>query len=386
MASFQFIVPQVTLFGYDSLQDLGGYISRLHVTKALIVTDETLVKLGIVKMVTDVLDANQLPWALFVGVKPNPTIQNVEDAVSALKAESCDYIISIGGGSAHDCAKAAGLTAANKCKVLDLAGAPDKSEQPSIPLVMINTTAGTASECTHAYVIVDEKTNHKFGVRDIHALASIAVDDHRLMMKLPAGLTAGTGMDALTHAIESYVSLRSQPITAALGMSAIRLVFKWLPDATQKATEESREGMAVAQYLAGLSFGNASCGLVHSMSHQLSALYDLPHGLCNAILLPPVMRYNTGDERAMKLYAELGRDNFPFTCIAKSEQEQAELFINEVERLSANVGTLKSLRTIGVRESDIPALAEMALQDGSLPPNPRKASKADIIEIYKSVL
>jgi alcohol dehydrogenase len=386
MTSYQYIAPQITLFGYDSLQDIGEFIQRLHVKKGLIITDETLVEIGIVKMVTDVLDASQLPWGIFTGVKPNPTIRNVEDAVSALKTESCDYIISIGGGSAHDCAKAAGLTAANNCKVLDLADAPNRSELPSLPLVMINTTAGTASECTHAYVIVDEKTNRKFGVRDIHALASIAVDDHRLMMKLPVGLTAGTGMDALTHALESYVSLRSQPITAALGMAAIRLVFKWLPDATHKATEESREGMAVAQYLAGLSFGNASCGLVHSMSHQLSALYDLPHGLCNAILLPPVMRYNTGDERAMKLYAELARDIFPFISVDKSEQEQAELLIEEVERLSANVGTLKPLHTIGVKESDIPILADMALKDGSIPSNPRKPSKEEIMEIYKTVM
>lgn len=384
--AYTYITPKVTLFGYDCLKELGGQLKRLNVKKGLIVTDKTLVELGIVKAVTDELDAAGFEYALFTGVKPNPTIRNIEDGVKMLKAEECDFIVSIGGGSAHDCAKGVGLTASNNCTIHDLCGGVHKSQKPSAPLVMVNTTAGTASECTHAYVVVDEETNRKFGLRDMHALASIAVDDHKLMMNLPAGLTAGTGMDAITHALEAYVSLKSQPITAALALSAIKMIFKYLPDATLKSTEEAREGMAVAQYMAGLSFGNASCGMVHSMSHQLSAVYDLPHGLCNAILLPPVMRFNAGDERAMKLYAEVARDIFPFDCVEKSEKEQADVLIQKVEELSGTVGTLKPLSSIGVKEEDLSLLADKTLGDGSLPANPRKPSHAEIMEVYKSVL
>lgn len=386
MPAYSYIVPQVTLFGYDCLKTLGGYIKRLNVQKALVVTDESLVRLGIVGAVTDELAASGLEYAVFTGVKPNPTIGNVENGLAMLRAENCDFIVSIGGGSAHDCAKGIGLTGGNNCTIADLCGGPHKSQKPSIPLVMVNTTAGTASECTHAYVIVDEAENRKFGLRDMHAVASIAVDDHKLMMKLPKSLTAGTGMDALTHALEAYVSKKAQPITSALAIAAIKMIFKNLPDATLKSTEEAREGMAVGQYLAGLSFGNATCGLVHSMSHQLSAVYDLPHGLCNAILLPPVMRFNAGDERACALYAEIARDVFPFDCAGKAEAEQAAVLIEKVEELSETVGTKIPLTSIGVKAEDVSLLADKALKDGSLPANPRTPEHAQIAELYQSVL
>jgi len=385
MSTYRYYSPKCTLFGYGCLASLGEEIINNGYNRALIVTDPSLIQLGIVKKVTDVLDKISVPYFIFDGVKPNPTVRNVESGLKVVYDNKCDFVISVGGGSAHDCAKAISIVATNGGKLQDYRGM-DKSKKPPLPLIAVNTTAGTASECTRAYVIVDEDTNEKYGNRDKNALAAIAVDDHELMMGLPKGLTAGTGMDALTHAVEAYTSINGFCITSALALSAIKLIFKHLENATLHPDEKSREGMATAQYLAGLAFGNAGCGLVHSMSHQLSAIYDLPHGLCNAIILPEVIKFNCQDEKAQEKYAELAADLFPLECCDKNVSERAALFVNKVENLSGKIGTLVSLSSLGVKEEDISLLAEKTLKDGSLPNNPVQPTKEQIEQLFRILL
>lgn len=385
MSTYRYFSPKCTLFGYGCLASLGEEIQNNGYKRALIVTDKSLIELGLVKKVTDVLDKASIPYNIFDGVKPNPTIRNVESGLAILKENNCDFLISIGGGSAHDCAKAICVVATSGGRVQDYRGI-NKSIKTPLPLVAINTTAGTASECTRAYVIVDEETNEKYGNRDNNVMAAIAVDDHELMMGLPRGLTAGTGMDALTHAVEAYTSKVGFCITSALGLSAIKLVFRHLENAALRPDETSREAMATAQYLAGLSFGNASCGLVHSMSHQLSAIYDLPHGLCNAIILPEVVKFNCSDKKAEKQYAELAEDLFPLGCADKDIAQKAGLFIEKIIELSGKIGTRVPLSTLGVKEEDISLLADKTLKDGSLPNNPVQPTKEEVEQLFRNLL
>lgn len=385
MDIYRFYAPKCSLFGYGSLNGLGEEIHKRGYQKALIVTDSSLIKLGVVKCVSDVLDDGAIRYCIYDGVKPNPTVKNVDSGLDMLKKENCDFVISIGGGSAHDCAKAITILAANGGSILDYRGA-DQSKVPAIPLVAVNTTAGTASETTRAYVIVNEDTGEKFGSKDQYVIPAVAVDDHQLMMGLPKGLTAGTGMDALTHAVEAFTSINGFVITSELALAAIRLIFKNLEKASLCPDEESREGMAAGQYLAGLAFGNAGCGLVHSMSHQLSAVYDLPHGLCNAIILPTVCRFNCSDENALRKYAQIGEMLFPLEVQGKTEPEKAEFLITQIEAVSERIGTKCRLADLNVKAEDIPLLAEKTLCDGSLGNNPVQPSKTQIEELFAALM
>lgn len=385
MSTYQFYAPKCSLFGAGSLTGIGEEITKRGYRKALVVTDQSLIKLGLVKKVTDVLKDHQIGYAIYDGVKPNPTVENADRGLAVLKQEACDFVISIGGGSAHDCAKAVTILASNGGSILDYRGA-DKSRVMPLPLIAVNTTAGTASETTRAFVIVDENTGEKFGSKDQNVIPVVAVDDHELMMGLPKGLTAGTGMDALTHAVEAYTSVNGFLITSELALSAIRVIFRNLEQAALRPDEKSREGMAVGQYLAGLAFGSAGCGLVHSMSHQLSAVYDLPHGLCNAILLPAVCRFNCSDPGARRKYAEIGEFLFPVETQGKSIEEKAEFFIAGVERLSEKVGTKLPLSELKVKAEDIPLLAQKALLDGSLGNNPVQPDKAQVEALFAELM
>lgn len=381
----RFFAPKCSLFGYGSLIGLGDEINKRGYKKALIVTDRSLVELGIVKQVSDVLDQSGICYCLYDGVKPNPTVKNVDSGLAILKEEACDFVVSIGGGSAHDCAKAVTILAANGGSILDYRGL-DQSRVPALPLIAVNTTAGTASETTRAYVIVNEETGEKFGSRDQYVIPAVAVDDHQLMMGLPKGLTAGTGMDALTHAVEAYVSVNGFVITSELALAAIRLIVQNLEKAALCPDEESREGMAAGQYLAGLAFGNAGCGLVHSMSHQLSAVYDLPHGLCNAVLLPAVCRFNLSDGEARRKYAQIGEMLFPLEVHGKTDQEKAEYLIGQIEVMSDRIGTKRRLSELNVKAEDISLLAEKSLCDGSLGNNPVQPTKEQIEELFASLM
>lgn len=383
MSVYRYYAPPLSFFGYGCIDALGEEFQNRHYTCALIVTDKGVCEVGIADRVIRVIEGAGVACALFSEVKPNPTIRNVDAGLRVFQQKGCDCIVTIGGGSAHDCGKAIGILATNGGRIEDYVGL-DRSAGKGVDIIAINTTAGTGSECTRAYVISDEKKHKKYGIRDKHAQAAIAVNDHSVMMSLPRSLTAGTGMDALTHAVECVVSKNTFMLTSELAMAAVKMVFRWLPQAVDHPSDgEAREGMAVAQYLAGLAFGNGGVGLVHSMSHQLSAVYDLPHGLCNAILLPAVMAYNK--EACADRYAEIARLIAPAESAGKPEAALADLAIEKVIGLSSVVGTRVSLHELGVKREDYALLAEQTQADGSYRNNPLQPTIGEIIEIYDSV-
>ncbi len=384
MSIFKYHSPGCTLFGFGCIQGIGEEIQYRNLKKAFIVTDHKLRETEIVKKVTAVLEAGGTDYYLFSEFKPNPTTANINCGAGAFVDNSCDFLISVGGGSAHDCAKAISVVAAGGGKIEDYRGS-DMSER-TYPLMAVTTTAGTGSECTLDYVVVDEETNEKYGNGDRNVMPVLSVDDVELMMDMPASLTAGTGMDALTHAVEAYLSEDGALITSELAATAVRLVFQHLENAVHNPDKDSREGMAVAQFIAGLAFGNAGCGLIHSMSHQLSAVYDLPHGLCNAILMPEASRLNMKDQRAVERYALLCRTVFPVECQNMAAGEQAAYLIDRIEALSQSVGTKKPLAELGVKEEEISLLAEKTLPDASLRHNIYKPGKAEIEAVFRSLM
>ena len=384
MSVFKYFSPGCTLFGFGCIQGIGDEIRYRNLKKAFVVTDRKLRETEIVKKVVAVLEAEGTEYYLFSEFKPNPTTRNINGGAAEFAKNNCDFLISVGGGSAHDCAKAISVVDAGGGKIEDYRGS-DKSKR-TYPLIAVTTTAGTGSECTLDYVVVDEETSEKYGNGDRNVLPVLSVDDIELMMDMPAGLTAGTGMDALTHAVEAYCSEDGALITSELAAAAVRLVFQYLENATLRPDQESREGMAVAQFLAGLAFGNAGCGLIHSMSHQLSAVYDLPHGLCNAVLMPVASRVNMKKHRAVERYALLCRAVFPVECREMEEKQQAEYLIDRIEALSQSVGTKKTLTELGVRMEDISMLAEKTLLDASLRHNIYKPDKAEIEAAFRSLM
>ena len=383
MKSYKYQVPAQSIFGYGCLELLGDELKERGYKNALIVTDKGICDLGIADKLINVLDNIKLNHVLFNQVKPNPTTKNVYDGIEVLKKNKCDCVITIGGGSAHDCGKAISIISVNGGKVQDYIGL-NQAKKKGVDIIAINTTAGTGSECTQAYVISDEEIQSKYGIRDKFAQAAIAVDDYELMMGLPKSLTAGTGMDALTHAVECLVSINSFVLTEELALAAIRLIFKHLEEAVNNPKSyEAREGMAVGQYLAGLAFGNGGVGLVHSMSHQLSAVYDLPHGLSNAILLPEVMKFNK--KASIEKLAEMGKMLAPKQEENTTDEQFADIAIEKIIELSKAVGTRIQLRTLGVKREDFSLLAEKTLKDGSIRNTPVKPTMEEIIEIYESV-
>ncbi len=383
MRSYKYQTPPMSIFGYESIKMLGDELKQREYKKALIVTDKGICDIGVADKLTKVLEGIELEYVLYNKVKPNPTTKNVYDGIEELKNNNCDCVITIGGGSAHDCGKAISIIAENGGKVDDYIGL-NLAKKKGVDIIAINTTAGTGSECTQAYVISDEETHSKYGIRDKFAQASIAVDDYEIMMGLPKSLTAGTGMDALTHAVECLVSVNSFLLTDELALGAIRLIFKHLESAvnTPKSVE-AREGMAVAQYMAGLAFGNGGVGLVHSMSHQLSAVYDLPHGLSNAILLPEVMKFNK--KECIGKLAQMGRILTPMQKDDMTDEDFADIAIERIEKLSGAVGTKIKLSELGVKSQDFKMLAEKTLKDGSIKNTPIKPTIEEVIEIYQSV-
>ena len=288
MAGFKFFMPTVNLMGPNSLIDAGKDIKSLGFKKALIVTDKVLNSIGLVKKLEEVLTSNGVTSVVYDHTHPNPTVTNVNEGLEILNNENCDFIISFGGGSPHDCAKGIALVATNGGEIKDYEGV-DVSKKPQLPLVAINTTAGTASEMTRFCIITDEVRHIKMAIVDKHVTPLLSVNDPLLMLNMPKSLTAATGMDALTHAIEAYVSTIATPITDACAQKAIELISKFLKPAVENGQDENaRDMMAYAEFLAGMAFNNASLGYVHAMAHQLGGFYDLPHGVCNAILLPHV--------------------------------------------------------------------------------------------------
>ncbi|HHX8508039.1 TPA: L-threonine dehydrogenase [Vibrio diabolicus] len=378
-----FFIPTVNLMGAGCLKDAADSIQSQGFKKGLIVTDKILNQIGVVKQVQDLLTERDVATVVYDGTQPNPTITNVNDGLALLKENECDFVISLGGGSPHDCAKGIALVASNGGKIGDYEGV-DQSAKPMLPLVSINTTAGTASEMTRFCIITDEERHIKMAIVDKHTTPLMSVNDPELMLAKPASLTAATGMDALTHAIEAYVSIAATPITDAVAIKAIELIQAHLRTAVKNGENlEAREQMAYAQFMAGMAFNNASLGYVHAMAHQLGGFYDLPHGVCNAILLPHVQRYNAQvcPERLRDVAKAMGVD-----VEGMSAEQGAAAAIDTIVELAKDVGIPSGIKELGAKLEDIPTLADNALKDACGFTNPKQATHEEISKIFEEAM
>lgn len=379
----KFFIPSVNVLGQGAVDDAIGDIKTLGFKHALIVTDKPLVKIGLVGEVAEKLGQNGITSTIYDGVQPNPTVTNVEAGLALLKANKCDFVISLGGGSPHDCAKGIALVATNGGSIKDYEGL-DQSAKPQLPLVAINTTAGTASEMTRFCIITDEARHIKMAIVDKHTTPLLSVNDPELMLKKPASLTAATGMDALTHAVEAYVSIAANPITDACAIKAMELIQANLVNAVENGQDiNAREQMAYAQFLAGMAFNNASLGYVHAMAHQLGGFYDLPHGVCNALLLPHVQEYNAQvvPARLKDIAKAMGVD-----VSAMTDEQGASAAIAAIKKLSVAVKIPENLTLLGMKAEDIPTLADNALKDACGFTNPKQATHAEICQIFTNAL
>lgn len=377
------VLNETSYHGAGAIKEIPAEVKTRGFAKAFVCSDPDLIKFGVTKKVTDVLDGEGLAYEIYSDIKPNPTIENVQSGVAAYKASGADYIIAIGGGSSMDTAKAVGIIINNPEfeDVRSLEGvAPTK--KPCVPIIAVPTTAGTAAEVTINYVITDVEKKRKFVCVDTHDIPVIAVIDPDMMSSMPKGLTAATGMDALTHAIEGYITKGAWEMTDMFHLKAIEIISDSLRGAVEN-TPEGREGMALGQYVAGMGFSNVGLGIVHSMAHSLGAVYDTPHGVANAILLPTVMEYNapcTGDK-----YKYIAKAMGVEGVDAMSQEEYRKAAVDAVKKLSQDVGIPADLKEI-VKEEDIQFLAESAFADACRPGNPRDTSVEEIIDLYKSLM
>ena len=379
----RFILNETSYHGKGAVAAVADEAKGRGFKKALVCSDPDLIKFGVTKKVTDVLDGAGLVYEMFSDIKPNPTIQNVQAGVEAFKKSGADYLIAIGGGSSMDTAKAVGIIINNPefADVRSLEGvAPTK--KPSVPIIAVPTTAGTAAEVTINYVITDTEKDRKMVCVDPHDIPVVAVVDPDMMSTMPKSLTAATGMDALTHAIEGYITKGAWTLSDMFHLKAIEIISESLRGAVEN-TPEGREGMALGQYVAGMGFSNVGLGIVHSMAHPLGALYDTPHGIANAIILPTVMEYNaptTGEKYRdiAKAMGVKGTENM-------SQDEYRKAAVDAVKQLSKDVGIPDNLKDI-VKPEDIPFLAQSAYDDACRPGNPRDTSVEEITELYKKLL
>lgn len=376
MALSQFFIPSNNLIGEGALEKGLEELKRLDFKKVFIITDKVLEEIGVVGQVSQPLEAQGIEVKIFTDVQPNPTVGNVNAGLAELKSFDADLMISLGGGSVHDCAKAIAVVATNGGKIQDYEGL-DKSTKPTLPLVAINTTAGTASEMTRFCIITDESTHIKMAIVDSNLTPMLSINDSGIMSNMPAGLTAATGMDALTHAVEAYVSTDANPITDACALKAIELIAQSLPTAVvEPKNMEARENMAYAQFLAGMAFNNASLGYVHAMAHQLGGMYDLPHGVCNALLLPHVEAFN--ESVAKERLDVIGK------VLTDNNSDLAGLnTIDAIKKLADIVNIPKSLKELGVKREDFDELATNALKDVCGFTNPVQASHEEIVGIFE---
>lgn len=380
---YGYFMPTVNLMGAGSAQKVGEQAKLLGAKKVLIVTDAFLNQIGMAKEIEDIIAASGIEVVIYPGAEPNPTDKNVHDGLDVYKKENCNLIVSLGGGSSHDCAKGIGIVAGNGGKIHDYEGV-DKSTKPMVPLIAINTTAGTASEMTRFCIITDSSRHIKMAIVDWRCTPNVAINDPLLMMKKPPALTAATGMDALTHAVEAYVSIAATPITDSAALMAIKLISKYLRSAVANGSNfEAREQMAYAEFLAGMAFNNASLGYVHAMAHQLGGFYNLPHGVCNAILLPHVERFNliSNPQRFAEIAEAMGEN-----IQGLSVREAADKALASIVKLSQDIGIPSGLTELGVKEEDIPVMAGNAMKDACMLTNPRTATLEDVIQIYKNAL
>ena len=381
--SNRLVLNETSYHGKGVIQEIAGEVKRRGFKKAFVCSGPTIFKHGVTKKVTDVLDQAGCAYEVYTNIKENPTIENVQNGVEEYKKSGADFIIAIGGGSPMDTAKAIGIIINNPefADVRSLEGvAPTKN--PCVPIIAVPTTAGTAAEVTINYVITDVEKKRKFVCVDTHDIPVVAVVDPDMMSSMPKGLTAATGMDALTHAIEGYITKAAWEITDMLHLKAIEIISSSLRGAVEN-TPEGREGMALGQYIAGMGFSNVGLGIVHSMAHALGAVYDTPHGVANAILLPTVMEYNadaTGEK-----YRDIAKAMGVEGTETMSQEEYRKAAVDAVRKLAADVGIPKDLKAI-VKEEDIRFLSESAAADACAPGNPKEATVDDIEKLYRSLL
>ena len=381
----RFILNEGSYFGPGARKELPGVVARLGFKKALVVTDKGLVKFGVAKMVTDVLDEAGIPYELYSEVKPNPTVTNVKMGVKAFADAGADFIVAIGGGSSMDTAKGIGIVTNNPefADVVSLEGcAPTKHK--TVPIIALPTTAGTAAETTINYVIIDEEKHKKMVCVDPNDIPCCSIIDAELMYTLPQGTTAATGMDALTHAIEGYITKAAWELSDMFELEAIRMINKHLRTAVYDPTNPvGRHGMAVAQYVAGMAFSNVGLGVVHGMAHPMGSLFDIPHGVANALLLPTVMEFNK--PVCIDKYVEIAKAMDAYKE-GMTKAEAAQAACDAVRALAIEVGIPQHLSELGISVDDIEALADQAIEDVCTPGNPRKVTRADIVALYNKVL
>ncbi len=383
--SMRFVLNETSYFGKGAREELAGEIKKRGFSKVFLVSDKSLIEAGVTAKVEEVLKRADIGYELYSEIKPNPTIKNVTDGVEACKKSGADVIVAVGGGSSIDTAKGISIVITNpdRADIKSLNGESNTINR-GMPLIALPTTAGTAAEVTINYVITDEERQIKMVCVDPNDIPILAIIDSELMASMPKGLAAATGMDALTHAIEGYITKGHNTMSDMFHMKAIELIFMFLPAAVNEKDENAIEMMGLAQYIAGMGFSNVGLGIVHSMAHQLGAVYDTPHGIANAILLPTVMRFNgeVAWERFREILMHIGRED------AKdlSKQDIINTFVWKITELSKAVGITKTAKDYGLKEEDFEMLAEKAMQDPCKPGNPREVSKEDFIELYRQAM
>ncbi|MCL2363704.1 MAG: iron-containing alcohol dehydrogenase [Defluviitaleaceae bacterium] len=381
MATRFFYSPQINLLGAGCVQEVGAQMKALGFKKALVVTDKILVQNGIVAKVTDTLVKKNITFVLYDEISPNPTCAQVHKGFDLLTEHGCDCIVTVGGGSPQDAGSAMGILATNGGNIRDYEGI-HKSAKPGMPTIAVNTTAGTSAELTINYVITDEDRAVKMVMVDKNSIATMSVSDPELMIGKPADLTAATGMDTLTHAIECLLTKGAYAVSDCMALECVKIVFKYLPTAVKDGTNlEAREQMTYANFLIGLAFSNAGLGYVHSMAHQLGGIYDLPHGVCNAMLLPIVTKANAAyaPDKIRLIAAVLGAN-------AMSDAEYADFVLNKIKSLSEEIGIPKTLDELGITNPDFDRLAESALKDVCTGGNPFQPTKEQTIAMYKALV
>ncbi|MCI6504582.1 MAG: lactaldehyde reductase [Prevotella sp.] len=381
----RFILNEVSYFGAGARKELPEVLNRMGLKKALVCTDKGLLKVGTAQKVTEVLDEAGFPYEIYSEIKPNPTVTNVKQGVAAFAEAKADCIIAIGGGSSMDTAKGIGIVTNNPefSDIVSLEGvAPTKKK--SVPIIALPTTAGTGAEVTINYVIIDEERQAKMVCVDPNDIPAVAIVDPELMYSLPKSLTAATGMDALTHAIEGYITKGAWVMSDMYELQAIKMIAENLPLAVEEPTNPvGREGMALAQYIAAQAFSNVGLGLVHGMAHPMGSLHDIPHGVANALLLPTIMEFNM--PKCIEKYGVIAK-TMGVDTTGMTPEQAAQAAVDAVKALSVRVGIPQTLTELGIKEEDIPALAAQAIADVCTPGNPRDVTEEEIKELYKKVL
>ena len=387
MSVNKFVLNETSYFGKGAREELPEEIKKRGFKKVLIVTDKALLECGVTAKVTEVLDNAKISYKVYSEIKPNPTIKNVLDGVEACKRAKADVIVAVGGGSSIDTAKGISIVMTNpdRADIVSLNGLSN-TKNKGLPVIALPTTSGTAAEVTINYVITDKDREIKMVCVDPNDIPILAIVDSDLMASMPKSIASATGMDALTHAVEGYITKAHNTMSDMFHMQAIKLIFRYLPSAVNEKDERAIEMMGLAQYIAGMGFSNVGLGIVHSMAHQLGAVYDTPHGIANAILLPTVMRFNGADsataQRFREILCEIGRPD----AANLNDQDVVNTFVWMISELSKSVGITQTVKDVGAKEEDFEMLADKAMQDPCKPGNPREVSKEDFINLYKQAM